>query len=198
MNQIIREHKFPSGQILQIVQGDLIKEQVDAIVNAANAHLQHGGGVAGAISRTGGPQIQAESNAWVRQHGPVTHDQPAYTSAGKLPCRTIIHAVGPVWGEGDEDAKLEAAVSGSLRLADRLDLTSISFPAISTGIYGFPKHRAAVVMLNAIHAHYAGNPASGVKLVRLTLIDTPTLQAFLQAWEAQKPADHSQSPTSDS
>jgi O-acetyl-ADP-ribose deacetylase (regulator of RNase III) len=190
MSQIFREHKFPTGQILQLVQGDLTKEQTDAIVNAANSHLQHGGGVAGAIARAGGPQIQAESNAWVRQHGPVAHDHPAYTSAGNLPCQTVIHAVGPIWGEGDEDAKLAAAVKGSLELADQLKLASIAIPAISTGIYGFPKDRAAGVILLTIHKYFTSNPASSVNLVRLTLIDQPTLQAFLQAWEAHKPADH--------
>src|SRR5688572_10003455 len=109
MNIVLKEFLFPSGQRLQIVQGDLTQENVDAIVNAANARLQHGGGVAAAISRRGGPQILAESDAWVRQHGPVTHTAPAHTGAGSLPCCIIIHAVGPVWGEGNEDHKLSAA-----------------------------------------------------------------------------------------
>jgi O-acetyl-ADP-ribose deacetylase (regulator of RNase III) len=190
MNQIVRECMVPSGQIFQIVQGDLTEEQVDAIVNAANAHLQHGGGVAGVISRRGGSQIQAESNSWVLQHGPVTHEQPAYTSAGKLPCRYVIHAGGPVWGEGSEDAKLASAVNGSLRLADQLGLASIAFPAISTGIFGFPKERAAGVILDAIHAYYAGYPASGITLARLTLIDQPTIQAFTRIWDAKTSTDH--------
>ncbi len=190
MNQVVREYKFPSGQIFQLIQGDLTEEQVDAIVNAANAHLQHGGGVAGVISRRGGPQIQIESNAWVLQHGPVNHEQPAYTSAGNLPCRYVIHPVGPVWGEGSEDAKLAAAVRGSLRLADQLGLASIAFPAISTGIFGFPKERAAGVIFDAIHAYYAGNPASGVVLVRLTLIDQPTIQVFTRIWDVKTLADH--------
>ena len=185
MNQVIREYTLSTGQKLQIIQGDLTEEQVDAMVNAANAHLQHGGGVAGTISRGGGPQIQTESNAWVRQHGPVPHDSPAYTSAGRLPCRFVIHAVGPVWGEGDEDTKLAAAVSGSLRLADQLSLSSIAFPAISTGIFGFPKERAARVMLNAILGYFAQKPASSLRLIRLTLIDRPTIEAFVQIWEAQ-------------
>jgi O-acetyl-ADP-ribose deacetylase (regulator of RNase III) len=189
MNRIVREYKFPSGQVLQIVQGDVTEEQVDAIVNAANSHLQHGGGVASAISHRGGPQIQAESNTWVHQHGPVRHEKPAYTSGGRLPCRYVIHAVGPIWGEGNEDAKLAAAVSGSLQLADQFSLTSIAFPAISTGIFGFPKERAGRVILEAIHTHYVDNPTSGIKLVRLTLIDQPTIQAFQQAWEAKTPVD---------
>jgi O-acetyl-ADP-ribose deacetylase (regulator of RNase III) len=185
MSQSLKEHLFPSGQVLQLAQGDLTAETLDAIVNAANSHLMHGGGVAGAICRGGGPSIQAESSAWVRQHGPVSHAEPAYTRAGNLPCRYVIHAVGPVWGEGDEDHKLEAAVTGSLRLAEKLGLASIAFPAISTGIFGFPKERAAAILLSAIQRYLADTPSSGLKLVRITLFDQPTVDAFLSAWRAQ-------------
>ena len=185
MNVVLKDHRFPSGQRLQIVQGDLTQEEVDAIVNAANAHLKHGGGVAGAISRRGGPQIQAESDEWVQQHGPVTHAEPAYTGAGSLPCRTVIHAVGPVWGEGEEENKLSAAVNGSLRLADRLELASIALPAISTGIYGFPKERAAGIILDAVVDYLTQNPSSGLQQVRLTLFDRPTADVFLAALESK-------------
>jgi O-acetyl-ADP-ribose deacetylase (regulator of RNase III) len=183
MNQIIKESRLPSGQVLQIVQGDLTQESVDAIVNAANQVLQHGGGVAGAIVRRGGAEIQAESDAWVRQHGPVTHAEPACTTAGALPCRYVIHAVGPVWGEGDEDRKLAAAVTGSLRLADRLGLASIALPAISTGIFGFPKERAAALILSAIRDYFQGQADSGLKQVRLTLFDQEMVQTFLGGGE---------------
>jgi O-acetyl-ADP-ribose deacetylase (regulator of RNase III) len=182
MNQVVWEDKLPAGQVLQIVQGDLTQEKVDAIVNAANAHLRHGAGVAGAITQRGGPQIQAESDAWVRQHGPVAHDQPAYTRGVRLSCRYVIHAVGPVWGEGDEDAKLSAAIKGSLRLADQLSLSSIAFPAISTGIFGFPKKRAAGVILSAIQDYFTDNLSSGLRQVRLVLFDHPTVDSFLQVW----------------
>src|SRR5512139_4331821 len=121
MNKVLREHNLPTGQTLQIVQGDITMEAVDAIVNAANEHLQHGGGVAWAISKKGGPVIQKESNDWVRQHGPIPHSHPAWTSGGLLPAKYVIHAVGPVWGDtqsagagGDEDKKLAEAVTGSL------------------------------------------------------------------------------------
>ena len=174
---------FPTGQKLQILQGDITAEKVDAIVNAANSHLAHGAGVAGAIVRKGGPQIQAESSAWVREHGPVTHAEPAYTRAGNLPCRYVIHAVGPVWGEGDEDAKLGAAIHGSLQLADRLSLESIAFPAISTGIFGFPKERAAQVILTSIYEYLDKTRLSGLKLINLVLYDHETMQAFLTAWD---------------
>lgn len=183
MNKILMEANLPGGHTLQMVEGDLTQESVDAIVNAANSQLQHGGGVAGAIARRGGPQIQAESRAWVREHGAVSHAEPAVTHAGSLPCRYVIHAVGPIWGEGDEDAKLTAAVNGSLAAADRLKLASIAIPAISTGIFGFPKERAARILIGTVQAYFKQKPGSGLKKVRLTLYDRPTIQAFRQAWE---------------
>ncbi len=183
MNPPLLEHTYPSGQTLQIVQGDITAEVVDAIVNAANERLWHGGGVARTISKKGGPAIQKDSNEWVRARGPVSHSAPAWTSGGLLPAKVVIHAVGPVWGEGDEDAKLTAAVSGSLRLADELRAKSIAFPAISTGIFGFPKERAAGVMFEAIRAYFDANPGSGVRLVKLTLYDKPTVDVFLKTWE---------------
>lgn len=128
--------------------------------------------------------IQAESYAWVQQHGPVTHAQPAYTGAGLLPCRYVIHTVGPVWGEGDEDQKLAKAVNSSLILAERLKLKSIAMPAISTGIFGFPKERAARIILNTVQDFLTSQARSHLALVRLTLYDQPTVDAFLQVWSS--------------
>src|SRR5512145_3357384 len=124
MNSVLVEKIFPSGQSLQIVQGDITIEEVDAIVNAANEQLAHGGGVAWAISKKGGPKIQEESDAWVRKHGPVSHVHPAWTSGGHLPAKYVIHALGPVWGDGDEDTKLRDAVTGSLQVANELKCES--------------------------------------------------------------------------
>ncbi len=180
MNTVLQERSLPAGQTLQIVQGDITTEEVDAIVNAANEHLQHGGGVAWAISKRGGPTIQQESDEWIQTKGSVDHAHPAWTSGGLLPARYVIHAVGPVWGEGNEDAKLSAAVSGSLRVADELELHSIAFPAISTGIFGFPKERAAKIILGAIETYFEENASSGIKVVRLVLFDQSTADAFLQ------------------
>ena len=181
MNTVLEETTLATSQRLQLVQGDLTSETTDAIVNAANEHLQHGGGVAGVIARRGGPDIQRESTAWVRTHGPVPHDAPAWTSGGTLLCRYVIHAVGPMWGSGNEDQKLFVAVTGSLRLADELGLASIAFPAISTGIFGFPKERAAQIILIAIQDYFAGSH-SKIQLVRLVLFDADTVTAFRKAW----------------
>ena len=182
MNTPIVEKQLPSGSTLQIIQGDITIEEVDTIVNAANEHLQHGGGLAWMIVKRGGEVIQQESDAWVRKHGPVSHSTPAWTSGGKLPAKCVIHAVGPVWGEGNEDAKLTAAVQGSLSRADELGLHSIAMPAISTGIFGFPKERAAGIILASIEDYFSGHPASGIRQIRIVLFDQLTVDIFLETW----------------
>ncbi len=164
------------------MQGDITLETTDAIVNAANKMLQHGAGVAGAIVRRGGAVIQKESDTWVREHGPVSHAIPAWTTAGSLSCRFVIHAVGPAWGDGNEDAKLAAAVGGSLKVAQGLHLASIALPAISTGIFGFPAERAARVIFTALREHLSANPDSPLKRIRLVVFDELTSAAFLRVW----------------
>ena len=180
MNRVLAEHILPTGQTIQIVQGDITTENVDAIVNAANERLQHGGGVAWAISRKGGPAIQKESDERIQEYGPVLHSHPAWTSGGHLPSKYVIHAVGPVWGDGDEDRKLSEAVTGSLRLADELKCSSIALPAISTGIYGFPKDRAAGILFSSI-AGYFQNNLSTLSVIKLVLFDQPTVDIFIQS-----------------
>ena len=183
-------HTFPPDHTFEIVQGDITAQDVDAIVNAANARLMHGGGVAGAIARKAGPALEEESRAWVRQHGPVTPENPACTTAGSLPCRYVIHAVGPVWrgGTRGEDEALQTAVRASLRRAAELGLHSLALPAISTGIFGFPMQRAARLTLSAIAAYFARYPDSPLALVRLVLYDRRAAETFLDAWRALNPA----------
>jgi O-acetyl-ADP-ribose deacetylase (regulator of RNase III) len=190
MNTVLMERVLQTGQTIQIVQGDITIENVDAIVNAANEHLQHGGGVAWAISKKGGPKIQKESDEWIRQHGLVPHSHPAWTSGGLLPSKYVIHAVGPVWGNtqragtsGDEDVKLADAVTGSLRVADELKCSSIALPAISTGIYGFPKDRAAEIIFSAVDKYFFENLSSAVKTVKLVLFDQPSVDVFIKTWQ---------------
>lgn len=181
MNKVLVERVLSTGQTIQIVQGDITTETTEAIVNAANEYLQHGAGVAGAILRRGGQIIQQESDEWIREHGPISHARPAWTSGGLLPAKYVIHALGPVWGDGDEDAKLASAIHGSLQVADELKLSSISLPAISTGIFGFPKDRAAGVIFSAIEKYFSHHE-SGIKLVRLILFDDTTIRAFVSYW----------------
>jgi O-acetyl-ADP-ribose deacetylase (regulator of RNase III) len=184
MNTVLTERALPTHQTIQIVQGDITIETVDAIVNAANEQLQHGGGVAWAISRKGGPALQSESDAWIQKHGPVSHAHPAWTSGGLLPAKYVIHAVGPVWGDGDEDKKLSDAVTGSLRVADELKCSSIALPAISTGIFGFPKDRAAGIIFSAIEKYFESNQ-SNLKVVKLTLFDQATVDVFIKSWQVK-------------
>ena len=182
-NQIVYSHERPDGRIIRIVHGDITQEQVDAIVNAANEHLAHGGGVAGAIVRRGGREIQEESTRWVREHGPVRTGTAAITGAGRLPARYVIHAVGPRWGMGDEERLLAQAVQSALALADEKGLRSISLPAISTGIFGFPKPLGAKVILDAVERYLDEHPASSLREVRLCNIDRETTELFVAEME---------------
>ena len=177
--EILFKHQTEAGQIIRIVKGDLTAEPVDAIVNAANEHLAHGGGVAGAIVRRGGRVIQEESTRWVREHGPVRTGTAAITGAGALPARYVIHAVGPAWGSGDEEAKLAGAVRSALELAATNHLASISLPAISSGIFGFPKHLCAQVILETVTDYLAQHPDGPVREVNLCNLDTLTANIFL-------------------
>jgi O-acetyl-ADP-ribose deacetylase (regulator of RNase III) len=146
--------------ILSLVEGDITAQEADAIVNAANERLAHGGGVAGAISRRGGPAIQRESDAWVRRHGRVQTGSAAITSGGNLPARHVIHAVGPVYESPARSAPLLASAARSaLRLADEHHLQSVVLPAISTGIYGYPVRDAALVLLQATADYLNGDTA---------------------------------------
>ena len=178
-------HLLPSGQRLVLEHGDLTDAPVDAIVNAANAQLAHGGGVAGAIVRRGGPSIQRESDAWVAQHGPATHTRPALTGAGGLPARAIIHAVGPVWhgGENGEPGHLRHAYTSALELAHAQGFRTLAFPSISTGIFGFPVEQGAHIALQAAVDFCAAHPDSPLREIRFTLIDDKTVQVFRTAFE---------------
>jgi len=132
------------GKTLELCEGDITEQDTDAIVNAANSRLVLGGGVAGAIARKGGPAIQEECN----RIGGTPVGTAAITTGGRLRARHVIHAVGPRMGEGDEDRKLDSATRSSLDVAEANGLRSITFPAISTGIFGYPMDRCAQIMLS--------------------------------------------------
>ncbi len=174
------EKKFPEGQVLEVRQGDLTQEEVDAIVNAANSHLAHGGGVAGAIVRRGGYTIQEESDAWVAEHGSVPTGQVAVTGAGRLTCKWVIHAVGPVWqgGSAHEEELLGKAVLHSLLKAEEMKLESIALPAISSGIFGFPKERCAEIMITTARDFFQAHPQSILRRICFTNIDEQTVAIF--------------------
>jgi len=183
MSTLKAQHQTPSGQVISLRQGDLTQEEVEAIVNAANSQLAHGGGVAGAIVRRGGPSIQEESNRWVREHGPVPVGQVALTGAGNLPAKAVIHAVGPRWGlDRPEEELLRAAVENSLLKAHEEGFTSIALPAISSGIFGFPQDRCAQILLQTAADFCAQYPHSSLRDIRFVLFDDQTTQTFLSTF----------------
>ena len=168
---------------LELVEGDITELDTDAIVNAANERLAHGGGVAGIISRRGGPTIQRESDAWVRQHGRVVTGSAAITSGGDLKARHIIHAVGPVYDRTPRSAELLAsAVRSALQMADDHGLKSVALPAISTGIFGYPLEEAAQVMLEATIAYLRGE--TGLERVIFCLYGQRAFDVFARELEA--------------
>jgi O-acetyl-ADP-ribose deacetylase (regulator of RNase III) len=155
------------------VRGNLLDEPVDAIVNAANGHLAHGGGVAGIISRAAGPELQAECDALIRKHGPLATGSAAVTTAGKLPFKGVIHAVGPRQGEGDEEQKLVQALTSAFVQASEKGWGSVSFPAVSSGIFAVPLEVCARAYVRAARA-------SPLRNVRLCLRDQPVIDAVLK------------------
>jgi len=158
-------------------------------VNAANSELAPGGGVCGAIHRAGGPAIAEECRRIRAERGPVLPGQAVATPAGRLDAKYVIHAVGPVWNGGDdgEAEELSRCYSESMRIADELKLHSIAFPAISTGIFGYPVEQAAWVAVPTLVESLRA--AKHVVLVVMVLFDKPTLDIFAKTALAQrKPA----------
>jgi putative ATPase len=169
-----------TGAVVQIVRGNIVHEHVDAVVNAANEHLRHGGGVAGAIVSAGGRVIQEESD----RVAPVPTGSCAVTSAGALPCRYVIHAVGPVYsGSPRDDELLASAARAALTEAERLGLDSVSIPAISSGIFGFPKDRCARILLDEVRAFLGSDPPPHLRTVRLCNFDQQTVDVFAAAFD---------------
>ncbi len=177
---IVYENKLKNNKIVRLVKGDITERNVDAIVNAADSHLNHGGGVAEAIVRKGGRIIQEESN----DIGFVPVGTSVITSAGKLPCRSVIHTVGPQMGEGNEEDKLNNAINSVLELATQKGFNSISIPAISSGIFGFPKDKCAKILVNETVKFFqkeGGN--SSVEFVEFCIINDDTLKEFKREFE---------------
>ncbi len=157
---------------IELVQGDITESDTDAIVNAANSQLELGAGVAGAIRSKGGPSIQEECNAI--GHCPV--GGAVITGGGKLKARHIIHAVGPRQSEGNEDDKLKNATLNSLKVAEENNLKSITLPAISTGVYGFPLNACARIMLTTVKEYLTST--TKIERILFALFDDQSFKAF--------------------
>ncbi|VAX18193.1 hypothetical protein MNBD_NITROSPINAE02-767 [hydrothermal vent metagenome] len=146
---------------IELRKGDITKIDCGAIVNPSNTSLVLGGGVSGAIANAAGPAIQKEMNAI----GHCRVGQAVITGAGDLPCEKVIHAVGPMMGEGNEDNKLKSATTESLKRAEENALSCIAFPAVSAGIFGYPMDRCAAVMIGAVRDYFRANKSSSIEKV---------------------------------
>jgi O-acetyl-ADP-ribose deacetylase len=176
-------HQIGKG-VIELLQGDITAQQVDAIVNAANGRLGGGGGVDGAIHRRGGPGIMAETDARYPEGCPT--GSAVITGGGNLPAKHVIHAVGPVWSGGSRGEKelLSGAIRCSLELAVEHGCRSIAFPALSCGAYRYPIEQAARVALSTAAAFLDENGQP--ELIRFVLFDAPALAAFAAALEELK------------
>lgn len=169
--------------VVELVEGDITELEADAIVNAANEYLKHGGGVAAAIVRKGGWVIQEESDRYVREHGPVPVGGVAVTGAGRLKAKYVIHAVGPRYGDPQGDEKLASAIRNSLLKAEELGLESIALPAISTGAFGYPYERCARIMAGVLK-EFAPS-AKSLKRVVVCLYGREAYETFRRVFEEE-------------
>lgn len=164
--------------MITVIEGDITTQDVDVIVNAANAELMHGGGVAAAIARAGGPVVDQESRAWIAEHGPVRPGAAAVTSAGDMPARDVVHVVGPIYTPGrDNEELLRLAVVTALDAGQHLGASSIAMPAISAGVYGYPVGEATAVIAATVAAWVTDNPGVYVE-VRLVAFGTEAADGF--------------------
>jgi O-acetyl-ADP-ribose deacetylase (regulator of RNase III) len=170
---------------VSMIQGDITKQATDAIVNAANSSLMGGGGVDGAIHRAGGPAILEECKKIVAQQGRLPTGKAVITTGGNLQARYVIHTVGPIWhgGSGNEAELLGSAYSECLKLATENKLTSISFPSISTGAYGYPVDEAAKIAVSTV-VSFLNKQATSLKVVVFVLFDSHTYQSYCSALQA--------------
>jgi O-acetyl-ADP-ribose deacetylase len=176
---VIDQIILSNGKTIRLVRGDITERNLDVIVNPANSYLKHAGGVAAAIVRKGGQVIQEESD----KIGYVPVGTAVITTAGRLPCKAVIHTVGPRMGEGSEDKKLRKAIKSVLALAQETGFKSISIPAISTGIFGYPKDKCAKILLEESMNYFAKNKDTSsspntIDTIEFSLIDSATLDCF--------------------
>lgn len=162
-----------------IKKGDITKEQSDAIVNPANSSLSHGGGAALAIVRAGGVKIQKDSDELIKRIGTLPVGKAVITYGHNLKAKFVIHTVGPIMGEGNEENKLRKAVTSVLTLAESYNLTSISIPAISSGVFGFPKEKCAEILLKT-SVEFLKRDDIDLKNIVMCNHDNKTTDIFLQ------------------
>lgn len=168
-SEVKYEYEFAHGQVLQVRLGDITEECADIIVNEANSNLTHTTGVGAVLAQKGGKEVQLQSDRWVRKHGPVPPGQVAVTEAGQLPCKWLIHAVGPIWRGGNwrEDGELWDAMWNCLVWASKLHATSIAIPALGSVLLGFQKERCAYLLIDCIAKFVHKHPMSKLREFRI-------------------------------
>lgn len=168
-SEVKYEYEFIHGQVLQVRLGDITEECADIIVNEANGNLNHTSGLASVLVQKGGKEIQVMSDRWVRKHGPVTPGQVAVTEAGQLPCKWLIHAVGPIWRGGNwrEDSELWDSMWNCLVWASKLHATSIAIPTLGATFSGFQKERCAYLLVDCIAKFFNKHPKTKLKEIRI-------------------------------
>lgn len=174
---LVKQLKFAGGREFVVVVYDLLWEQVDCIVNAANGGLSHGGGVAAAISKAAGPRLDEEGFSLVKERGRIPVGDAVVTTAGNLPFKGVIHAVGPMMGEGDEENKIVQALHSAFLRAHERKWKSLSFPGISSGIFSVPYSICARAYVGAVKEFFQNFPDSSLKTIRLCLFNGPLLNA---------------------
>jgi putative ATPase len=170
---VIAREEYPGGRTFEVVAGDLLSEPVDAIVNAANSHLAHGGGVAAAIARAAGPALEEEGDRLVTPHGTIPVGEAVVTTAGRLPFKGVIHVVGPHQGLGQEEDRLVQALGAAFCRAHERSWASVSFPAVSSGIFAVPLEVCARAYVRAVRGFFAAHPDTSLRRVRLCLLPGP-------------------------
>lgn len=169
---------------IEVLAGDITTLDVDVIVNAANRSLSHGGGVAAAIARAGLPVVDRESEAWIREHGQLKLGEAAYTGAGEMPARWVVHVAGPQYQDGQDNAGLlRQAVTAALDRSAELEARTVALPAISTGVYGYPRRAATQVIAGAVKEWLEANP-DALDRVILVGFDEDTAAEFEEAVES--------------
>jgi O-acetyl-ADP-ribose deacetylase (regulator of RNase III) len=179
VNKVVSNMQFGEGKEFQVVVGDLLREETDCIVNAANGHLAHGGGVAAIIARAAGPTLVEEGDRLVRENGPIATGDCVVTTAGNLPFKGVINAVGPRMGEGNEEFKIASALKSSFRRAQERGWESVSFPAVSSGIFGVPYDICARAYMKAVVGFWRDYPYSCVRRICLVLFEGPILEEMM-------------------
>lgn len=183
----VAELRYSDGKQFMVVVGDLLYEPVDCIVNAANSGLSHGGGVAAAIAEAAGSELEDECDHIILTQGKVPLTNSVVTTAGNLPFKGVIHAVGPRMGDGDEERKLARTLILAFQQAHMRQWASLAFPGISSGIFAVPHQICAKAYLQAVTEFFDLYPETSLRAIRLCLFEGPLLDAVKAELQIHRP-----------